>query len=551
MMHRGIRANDCATARRRPALFHRQRGRRDSRTAVNSTATVAMRKLRASGSAGAVAITEIHQRDLGIPDAGPCLMAKRRYCVFEVDRTGLRMLLERKGKEFALYELVQNSWDQNVKEVKVTFTKPPGGRLATLKVEDDDPDGFADPRHAYTLFASSPKKSNPRQRGRFNIGEKLVIAICEESRIVTTKGGVEFVGNERRTLRQRLNRGSVFEGSIRLTRPEFEECCEAMRRLIPPVGVNTYFNGELVPHREPIAVIEHIPLRTEIADAEGYLRPTTRHTEIRIYELLQGETGTLYEMGIPVVETGDDYHVDVQQKVPLNSDRDNVPPSYLLTIRTAVLNETHSKIDQEAANHVWVRQAMEDPDVSEGAVCTVIRKRFGEKVVSFDPSDLEANNRAVANGFTVVHGRSLSKAEWENVRRTGAVPSAGSLFRTNPGEAKPVIALEPAPNEQRIVNAMNRLAQVIIGRSISITLFSDMADPAEARYGGGSLLLNKVRLGREFFDELNERVVDLLLHELGHECASNHLSDDYYQALSSSGARLAFAVAKDPSLLLP
>jgi len=98
---------------------------------------------------------------------------------------------------------------------------------------------------------------------------------------------------------------------------------------------------------------------------------------------------------------------------------------------------------------------------------------------------------------------------------------------------------------------MNRLAQVIIGRSISITLFSDMADPAEARYGGGSLLLNKVRLGREFFDELNERVVDLLLHELGHEYASNHLSDDHYQALSSSGARLAFAVAKDPSLLLP
>jgi hypothetical protein len=36
--------------------------------------------------------------------------------MFEVDRTGLRMLLERRGKELALYELVQNVWDQNVTE---------------------------------------------------------------------------------------------------------------------------------------------------------------------------------------------------------------------------------------------------------------------------------------------------------------------------------------------------------------------------------------------------------------------------------------------------
>jgi hypothetical protein len=389
--------------------------------------------------------------------------------MFDVDRAGLRMLLARRGKEFALYELVQNAWDQNVTEDKVSLTKPAGSRIAHITVEDDDPDGFADLSHAYTLFAQSSKKSNPRQRGRFNIGEKRVIAICENSRIVTTKGAVEFVGDERRILRRRSNCGSIFEGSLRLTNPEFEECCEAMKRLAPPVGIKTFFNGELLAHRQSLAVMEGIPLRTEIADAEGYLRPTTRQTEIRIYDPLPGETGTLYEMGIPIVETGDDYHVDVQQKVPLNSDRDNVPPSYLRTVRTAVLNKIHPQIDQEAANHVWVRHAMEDPDVSEEAVSTVIRQRFGEKVVSFDPRDPEANNRAVANGFTVVHGRSLSKPEWEKVRRAGAVPSAGSLFRTDPEEMKPVKALEPTRQEQRIMNALDRIAQAIVGRSISLT----------------------------------------------------------------------------------
>jgi hypothetical protein len=320
---------------------------------------------------------------------------------------------------------------------------------------------------------------------------------------VTTKGAVEFVGDERRILRRRCNRGSIFEGSLRLTNPEFEECCNAMQRLIPPVGIKTFFNGELLSHRQSLAVIERIPLRTEITDAEGYLRPTTRQTEIHIHEPLPGETGTLFEMGIPIVETGDDYHVDVQQKVPLNSDWDNVPPSYLRTVRIAVLNKIHPRFGQEAANHVWVRHAMEDADASEEAVRTVIRKRFGEKVVSFDPRDPEANNRAVANGFTVVHGRSLSKPEWEKARRAGAVPSVGSLFRSDPEETKPVKALEPT-QEQRIINAMNRIAQAIVGHSISVTLFSDMADPVAARYGEGSLLLNKVRLGRGFFDELND-----------------------------------------------
>src|SRR5215813_14001805 len=86
--------------------------------------------------------------------------------------------------------------------------------------------------------------------------------------------------------------------------------------------------------------------------------------------------------------------------------------------------------------------------------------------------------------------KQLSSSEWQPM---------GCCFRRTPRRLNIAMAysrrsgngwLEPAPNEQRIVNAMNRLAQVIIGRSISITLFSDMADPAEARYGGGSLLLN-------------------------------------------------------------
>jgi hypothetical protein len=470
--------------------------------------------------------------------------------VFEVDRDGLRKILERRGKEFALYELWQDAVDQKVQEVRVTLTKPAGSRFVTVVASDDDPDGFADLRDSYTLFAESSKKGNPRQRGRFNIGLKLVIALCEESRITTTKGGVEFIGNERRMLRKGTNRGSVFEGKIRMTNEEFEACCQAMLRLIPPDGIDTYFNGGLIPPRVPIAIIENKPLMTELADNEGLLRRSTRQTEIRVYKPLPGEIGMLYEMGIPVVETGDDFHADIQQRVPLNTDRDNVPPAFLRTVRTAVLNQLHGQLDQESANHLWVKSAMEDPDISEEAVRSVIQQRFGDKVAVFDPRDPEANNRAVANGFRVVHGRELGKLEWTNVRSAGVMPSAGSLFPTHPGKAGDFKPLEPNAQEAKMIAGIKRIARVLIGADIEVEIISDSKAGFSACYGGRSMTVNKFRVGNGWFAELNETSVGLVIHELGHEYASNHLSDDYYRALTKLGARLAIATAKDPSLLV-
>jgi hypothetical protein len=57
--------------------------------------------------------------------------------------------------------------------------------------------------------------------------------------------------------------------------------------------------------------------------------------------------------------------------------------------------------------------------------------------VSFDPSDIGSNREAASQDYTVVTGGSLSAGEWENVRRTGAMPPAGQLFPTNHGTKEP------------------------------------------------------------------------------------------------------------------
>jgi hypothetical protein len=177
------------------------------------------------------------------------------------------------------------------------------------------------------------------KRGRFNLGEKLVLAVCEEAEIASTRGIVVFDKAARHLRRSKRDRGSVFTGTLRMTNEEIEHCAGMMRQLIPPANIATLFNGEAIPSRSPVATIT-APLPTETADEEGYLRRTNRKTALEIYEPGPDETATLYEMGIPVVETGDRWHVNVMQKVPLNVDRDNVPPSYLALIRTVVVEAT-------------------------------------------------------------------------------------------------------------------------------------------------------------------------------------------------------------------
>lgn len=475
---------------------------------------------------------------------------------FEVDKQGLAKLLERRGKPFMLYELVQNCWDQNVTRVDILLTKASGSRDAYLSVTDDDPEGFKNLSHAFTLFAESDKKSNPQQRGRFNLGEKLVLAMCDEAEIVTTTGGVRFDERGRHSLRRKRERGSSFEAVLKMTNVEMAEMQMAVSRLLVPPGIDTFFNGEKLESRETSIVGSfETSLATLVADAEGYLRNSVRKTKVVIYKVLPGEVGTLYEMGIPVVETSDGYHYDVQQKVPVNLDRDNVPPSYLRTLRTQVVNIVHKNLDQESANSAWVKDALSDPNIVNEAVESIITQRFGDKRVIFDPSDPEANALAVTKGYTVVHGGTMSRPEWDNIRSAGSMLPAGQVTPSpkpfNP-DGKPLKVKESydwSETERKWVAAIQRITNALIGGHLTVILANDPGWGFSAAYGDRTLTWNYFRWGKQSFESISDRTLELLIHELGHHYESNHLSENYQDALCRLGARLAIVAASDPSIL--
>jgi hypothetical protein len=230
---------------------------------------------------------------------------------FEVDRKGLAQIIERRGKAFVIAEVLQNAWDEPITRVDLTLKPIPGKPQAELQVIDDSPDGFRDLRDAFTLFAPSYKKGDPEKRGRFNLGEKLLLSISVFANITSTTGTVTFGDNGRtETTRTKRPAGTSLLAHLKMTRAEVEEALEFAKRLIPPDGVTTTINGEELPHRTYVSAGE-ATLPTEISDEDGVLRRTRRKSQVLVFEPMEGESPTIYEMGIPVVEHDGRWHVDV------------------------------------------------------------------------------------------------------------------------------------------------------------------------------------------------------------------------------------------------
>jgi hypothetical protein len=479
-------------------------------------------------------------------------MAKNKW--FEVDKEGLAKILERKGKSFIVFEVFQNGWDEPITKLIGVLEMIPNRSLAKFEVEDNSPNGFADLSHAFTLFAESAKKGDPTKRGRFNLGEKLVLAACEEAEIETTTGTIKFLPDgTRQKLRRKREAGSVFRALVRMTREEFEQVCEEVHDLIPPRGIRTVFNGEVLTAPQPVRTISEA-LPTEISDGNGGLKRTIRKTKINIYRVPEGKKGFIYEMGIPVVETGDTFSVDIMQKVPLNMDRDNVTEGFRRKLRTIILNATYDLLDEHTVQATWVKEALSDEDCSNAAIERSLDIRFGLNRVAFDPSDHEANKRAMDNGYTVVPGRALGKNEWDKAKASGAIQAAGQVFptgmETSPHGQKAIHWNHLTCEQKLMILFTERLARELMDFYVEVKIYN-LADKAAAFYGGRRLGYNLMRLGKRWFSNFPKNmqdVLDLIIHELAHENAKDHLSDAYHRETTRIGAKMVILAISSPEL---
>lgn len=475
---------------------------------------------------------------------------------FTANRDGLRQiherLVERRGFGIIGGELYQNVMDTTATTCDFKIGKVEGRPVAWIEVTDDG-EGFPDLTHAWTMFAPSLKKGDPAKAGRFNLGEKVVLSFAKEAAIETTTGMVVFdeAAGRKEYPRRKREKGTAFRALLACNQERYEQLLDYMHRIIVRDGLSLTVNGETIPQRTKIHQFE-TTLKTEIGDD---LRPSMRNTVVEIYEPVGDEPAMLFELGIPVVETGDKWHVSVMQKVPLNVDRDNVTPAYLRSVRVAVLNEMHDKITSEDTTETWVNEATSDENCTPDAAEDFRKLKYGKNSVAMDPNNPEANAEAVAHGYIVIPSRGLSCGQRDNLKKAGtlqsssqAFPTAGKGAYSDDPNAPPVDVIEEedwSKGMTLIEEYTRELGWRLMSKCVNVRFVRCERGPCgtwAACYGRGCISTfdyNVLVLGRKWFDNGATPEVDkLIIHEFGHQFESNHLCEGYHEALCNLGAKL-------------
>ena len=485
---------------------------------------------------------------------------------FTVDKQGLSDLRENADPAGLLYELYQNVADEDgATTCALTLTPAPTRGRYVLTVTDDVPGGFLNIKDAYRLFAKSYKREHAEKRGRFNVGEKLVLALADSAMVKSTGGTILFNADGTRTeTSDHTTVGSVISATVKLSAKGAEQAIAGFKRVIPPANLTVTLNGVELPHLEPDMTTDVKALPTMLQGDEGW-RTTQRNTTLSLYEAIRfgSPQAYIYEMGIPIVEIDGRYSVSVGQKVPLTLDRDNVPPAYLRRIYSEVANAAAAAqvIVPEDTTTTWAKEALEDERTSPEAVRAIIVGRFGEKAVAYDPSDKEGSVIAAQRGFTVIGGRTLSAAAWEKVREKtpDLLRPAGQVTPSNNTvelSANGKDALDPSkwtPAMKAVAAYSIAIAQRIGLATPTVHMNSEMTADWMAAYSPGSLRFNYGRIGKAWFDVTSEHdVLSLLIHEFTHDRTispngwDNHQSEDYHRGLTGLGATLALMGMDSP-----
>jgi len=463
---------------------------------------------------------------------------------FTADKKGLAAItmraIDKRGPGILVAELFQNSMDANATKIAILIRWAADGRHVILECTDNG-DGFARLSDAWTMFAPSIKKDDATKAGRFNVGEKFVLSIATVAKIRTMCGSVGFDQKGRtQSVHSRTDIGTDVFMSLKLKKENIQLMLDFCDTLIVPTGVELKVNGYRVANREPSRTFEET-LPTEIGEE---LRRTERKTVVELHDVKNGETATLYELGIPVVETGDKYHVNVMQKVPLNVDRDNVTPSYLRLIRVHVLNNASDMIDEKDVAMTWVQEAASDSRSTPQATARILDVQYGADALGENPFDKEANAEAVAAGRTLIPSRALSRGFKDNLYKRGQVQTSSEVFSKKSFVNCESISIDEYTRFMKVIEQLSIWVakQTCDGAVINVRFISSPDSTTVADFNRDGLML-RFNMSHPLFPTKDVDVVDLIIHELGHYYEGNHLSKGYYEALSKIGARLAMCMA--------
>lgn len=478
--------------------------------------------------------------------------------IFEVDIKGLRQLQEGKPKWIIIRELLQNAMDEDITECNIDINYSYG--KMKLSIEDDSPEGFKDLADMYTLFKDTYKRSDVKKRGRFNFGEKQVLVLADYATIESTKGGyIFYISNGMKAhTREKRDKGSKIYVEVKMIEKEFLECVKYCYEILVPKNIKVTVAGNKLGtspytllYTKPYKVFK-ATLPTELK-VEDKMKKVLKETDIHIHQK-KSTPAYIYEMGIPICEIDCDYSIDVQQKVPLSSDRDTVDAKYLKLVYGEVLNTVIVDIDQEICSNQWVREGFISNRSTNVSRQHVITKRYGEKTLIANPMDKRSMDEAISNNYNVVYGSEMSKEEWNVVRDNNIMESTSAKFKVNLCDGKTVM---PDNNQNAIAYFCYKIAKEFLGLDIIVSFYdapdatvkADFSDEV-LRFNVAHLkedfwLIKRIRRNGQLLMSVSAEQLDLIIHELGHS-KGLHYEQSYHDCITMLGSKLILKAIEDP-----
>ena len=254
-------------------------------------------------------------------------------------------------------------------------------------------------------------------------------------------------------------------------------------------------------------------------------------------------------MGIPIQPVDLPYHVDIAQKVPMPPNRDTVSESYLKQVYTVVLNTTHDSMQPDNFADAWVKPAIESNQVTPEAVKNTVLHRYGNKVVTWS-SNKDSTVQALDNGYHVLHPRSVSPQEMENIKNLGEVKGALETFGRDedPGVE---IDISSDPVKQDFAKWVVGLGQRA-HRNITTKFVQNQDTKFTASCTMNSfnpvMTFNVNAIPEDFFAARGQPQLQLVIHELAHADSASEMSHGpkWGEACARIGAILALPGPDDP-----
>jgi len=270
--------------------------------------------------------------------------------MFEIDVKGLAELEGGKPAHRIAFEPVANVFDEyrgygdesrrkpTYCAVALDHSVKPRGVWITVT---DNGAGFANERDIWTLFGTSGKRSAAGVSGRFNAGDKQLIAVARIAVVRTNNVTVTFEDGKREVVRhrERIFDGTELHALMPWSLTDLAEVRAQLERVRPPSGLVYTVDGKRLDD-QTVKCTVHATIPTVIM-ADGVMRQSRRRSPVAVID--QGsQEPTLFELGIPVCslqDVGFPWSLDVGQKIPVPMSRDQVTTSYLFQLIGQVIEQ--------------------------------------------------------------------------------------------------------------------------------------------------------------------------------------------------------------------